>query len=117
MGAAAAEAAPRRRISGTQPLSGDIADTSRRPKGGGQTPFLEKSELWVADLESGRSELLLRGFAVTGYDISEGGRRVVFAAVDEKALTHLWLAATDHRFPRSPRSLRSQECASSTTQT
>jgi Tol biopolymer transport system component len=76
-------------------------------KGGGQTPYLEKSELWVVDLDSGRSELLLPGFSVTGYDISEDGRRVVFAAVDDNAKTHLWLAATDHRFP--PRAVPNAE--------
>ena len=70
--------------------------------GGGQTPNLEKSELWVADLESGRRELLLPGFAVTGYDISDDGRRIVFAALDTNAKPHLWLGATDRRVPPRP---------------
>ena len=47
---------------------------------GGTSPFLGASELWVADLDSGRNEVLLPGFAVTGYSISQDGQRVVFAA-------------------------------------
>jgi Tol biopolymer transport system component len=66
---------------------------------GGTSPFLGPSELWVADLASGHSEALLPGFAVTSYDISPDGRRVVFSAIDADGKSHIWLAPTDRRSP------------------
>jgi serine/threonine protein kinase len=66
---------------------------------GGASPFLGPSELWMADLESGHNESLLPGFAVTSYDLSRDGRRVVFSAVDADGKSHIWLASTDRRSP------------------
>jgi serine/threonine protein kinase len=66
---------------------------------GGASPFLGPSELWMADLESGHNEPLLPGFAVTSYDLSRDGRRVVFSAVDADGKSHIWLASTDRRSP------------------
>ena len=65
------------------------------------------SELWVAELDSGRSEPLLPGFAVavTGpgsygsYDISPDGRQVVVASPDGDGKSRLWLAPLDRRSP------------------
>ena len=65
------------------------------------------SELWVAELDSGRSEPLLPGFAVavqgTGaegsYDISTDGRQVVVASADSGGKSRLWLAPLDRRSP------------------
>ena len=65
------------------------------------------SELWVAELGSGRSEPLLPGFAVavTGsgaygsYDISPDGRQVVVASPDNGGKSRLWLAPLDRRSP------------------
>jgi len=65
------------------------------------------SELWVAELDSGRSEPLLPGFAVamTGpgaygsYDISPDGRQVVVASPDKGGKSRLWLAPLDRRSP------------------
>jgi WD40 repeat protein len=65
------------------------------------------SELWVAELDSGRSEPLLPGFAVamagpgsTGaYDISPDGRQVVMASPDSGGKLRLWLAPLDRRSP------------------
>lgn len=62
---------------------------------GGTSPFLGASELWVADLASGRNEALLPGIAVTGYDLSHDGTRVVFSANDSAGNPHLWIAPTD----------------------
>jgi serine/threonine protein kinase len=62
---------------------------------GGTSPFLGASELWVADLASGRSQPLLPGFAVTGYDISQDGRHIVFSATDSGGKSRLWLVPTD----------------------
>ena len=62
---------------------------------GGTSPFLGASELWVADIESGRNQPLLPGFAVTGYDLSKDGTRLVFSALDSSGKSRLWLAPTD----------------------
>jgi serine/threonine protein kinase len=63
------------------------------------------SELWVAELDSGRSEPLLPGFAVAllaqgslpTYDISPDGRQVVMASPDSGGKLRLWLAPLDRR--------------------
>jgi eukaryotic-like serine/threonine-protein kinase len=57
----------------------------------------DASELRVVELESGRNEPLLPGFAVAGYgrhayDISPDGRRVVVAVLDRDGRSQLWLA-------------------------
>lgn len=65
---------------------------------------LSGSELWVADLDSGRSEPLLPGFPLGGqlespYDISPDGRRVVVQASDREGRSRLWWAPLDRRSP------------------
>ena len=62
------------------------------------------SELWVAELDSGRSEPLLPGFAVArgsygSYDIAPDGRQVVVASPDGDGKLRLWLAPLDRRSP------------------
>jgi len=64
---------------------------------GGTSPFLGASELWVADIESGRNEPLLPGIAITGYDLSRDGKRVVFSAADSDGSSQLWIASTDRK--------------------
>ena len=66
-------------------------------------------ELWVADLDSGRSEPLLPGFDVAStpgspraYDISPDGRQVVMASPDSGGKLRLWLAPLDRSAPRRP---------------
>lgn len=66
---------------------------------------LISGELWVAELDSGQKTRLLPGFLVTGYDISQDGKKVVFAAVDEARRSRVWLASTDGRQP--PQSIAS----------
>jgi serine/threonine protein kinase len=56
-------------------------------------------ELWAADLVSGRSERVLPGFTIAGFDISDDGARVVFAAANAERKPRLWLASLDGRFP------------------
>jgi Tol biopolymer transport system component/predicted Ser/Thr protein kinase len=76
----------------------------------GQT---ERGELWSTELASGRSERVLPGyevqteFAVSNFAISKDGGTVVFARKDEKGLSHLWVASTDHR--DSPKELGAEE--------
>jgi eukaryotic-like serine/threonine-protein kinase len=61
------------------------------------------SELWIAELDSGRSEVLLPGVPLAGYnrayDISADGRNVVVASLDKSGKTRLWLAPLDRRAP------------------
>jgi Tol biopolymer transport system component/tRNA A-37 threonylcarbamoyl transferase component Bud32 len=65
------------------------------------------SELWVAELDSGRSEPLLPGFALTapgagalgGYDISADGRQIVLASPDSSGKVRLWLSPLDRHLP------------------
>jgi Tol biopolymer transport system component len=67
------------------------------------------SELWVAELDSGHSELLLPGVAVARagsapsplpeYDISRDGRQVVAALPDKGGKSRLWVAPLDRRSP------------------
>jgi hypothetical protein len=62
---------------------------------GGTSPMLGASELWVADIASGRNEPLLPGIAVTGYDLSKDSKHVVFSAADSRGSSRLWIAPTD----------------------
>jgi hypothetical protein len=59
------------------------------------------SELWIAELDSGRSEPLLPGFPLAGahsaYDISADGRQVVLGSPDKAGKSRLWLASLDRR--------------------
>ena len=65
------------------------------------------TELWVAELDSGRSEPLLPGFPITdsdvvgrqSYDITPDGRQVVMASADSSGKLRLWLAPLDRRSP------------------
>ena len=68
-----------------------------------QTVFFPNGELWVVDLAAGRSEQLLPGIRVTGYDVSRDDRRVVFTAPDASGHSRLWNAPLDHR--TAPRQL------------
>ena len=74
----------------------------------------ETAELWSTELESGRSERVLPGYGIEiggftlgNYAVANDGETVVIAKRDEKRVTHLWIAATDHR--TSPRELESTE--------
>jgi eukaryotic-like serine/threonine-protein kinase len=64
-------------------------------------------ELWKTDLDSGRSEAVLPGVNMIGYDISRDGTQVTFAALDEGGVAHVWLARLDRQLP--PRQLTTLE--------
>lgn len=64
------------------------------------------NELWVADLDSNRTEPLLPGFPISipvdpsaiwrvGYDVSPDGRQVVFFSPDREGKFRLWLTPID----------------------
>jgi serine/threonine protein kinase len=68
----------------------------------------DRSELWIAELNSGFTEPLLPGFSIgTGgtaaprapYDVSPDGEHVVVEAVDAQAKSRLWLASIDRKSP------------------
>ena len=80
-------------------LSADGRKLYYRILKGGTSPFLGPSELWMEETDSGTREPLLPGFAVTSYDISADGTRVVFSAIDASGKSRIWLASADRRTP------------------
>jgi len=52
-------------------------------------------ELWVSDLDSGKSEPVIQGFSIISYDVSPDGRRIVFAAVPSSGPTEIWIASRE----------------------
>ena len=56
------------------------------------------SELWLADITTGRAERVLPGLKITGYSVSGDGR-VLAAVVEEDGKTRLWIASADGRTP------------------
>jgi serine/threonine protein kinase/Tol biopolymer transport system component len=53
--------------------------------------------LRVANLDTGRTEVLAPGFQTIDYDISADGQQVVMEAVDAGGISRLWLARLDGR--------------------
>jgi eukaryotic-like serine/threonine-protein kinase len=76
-----------------------------------QQPGSNAFELWRTVLASGKSDRVLPGYnfnTVTdakSYSLTPDGSRVVFAMKDNKGLSQLWTASTDHR--GSPRQIPS----------
>lgn len=64
-------------------------------------------EFFVADLATGHSEKPFPGCAVTRYDVSTDGKRVVFAALDAEERSAIWLASLTHSF--APKRLTQSE--------
>jgi eukaryotic-like serine/threonine-protein kinase len=67
-------------------------------------PAFGPTELWGADLGSGRREVLLPGIAVgadplPAYDISPDARQIVVTGVDNHAKHRLWVVDTDRKSP------------------
>ena len=71
------------------------------------------AELWSTDLASGKSDRVVPGYGIestlpdyyASYAVTEDGNRVAFVKRDEKGISHLWIASTDHR--TSPQQLAS----------
>ena len=66
---------------------------------GGTSPALGASELWMADIGSGRNEPLFPGVAITGYELSQDGKRIVFSANGSTGANQLWIASADRTDP------------------
>ncbi|GAC1693744.1 MAG: hypothetical protein NVS9B5_36450 [Terriglobales bacterium] len=60
-------------------------------------------ELWVAELDSGRTEVVLPGISMSEFDVSPDGERIAFAAFDKEGSSHVWVASLDRSTP--PRQL------------
>ena len=71
------------------------------------------AELWSTELTSGRSDRVVPGYGIdstlldyyASYAVTEDGNRVAFVKRDEKGISHMWIASTDHR--NSPQQLAS----------
>jgi hypothetical protein len=61
--------------------------------------YRDLGDVMVADLKSGHSEPLVRGFPVLNFDISRDGRQVVMEAPDNAGKARLWLAPLDRSSP------------------
>lgn len=67
-------------------------------------PGSSPTELWRADITSGRREVLLPGIAVQAnpspaYDISPDGRQIVATGLDNRGKPRLWVVNTDRSAP------------------
>jgi serine/threonine protein kinase/Tol biopolymer transport system component len=73
------------------------------------------AELWSTELTSGRSDRVVAGYGIdatfpdyyASYAVTDDGNRVAFVKRDEKEISHIWIASTDHR--TSPQQLASVE--------
>jgi len=63
------------------------------------TFYRDPGELRIADLQSGRSEPVVRGFSVLDYDISPDGQQVVMWTADREGKPRLWVAPFDRSAP------------------
>jgi len=66
------------------------------------TWYRDPGELRIADLESGRSEPVVRGLSVLDYDISPDGQRVVIWTMDTEGKPRLWVARLDRSSSPAP---------------
>ena len=73
-------------------------------------PGERAGELWQVNLQTSRSEALFPGVQVSSYDLSPDGSRIVFAALDDRGTSHIWLGRTDHA--TAPRQLLAAEADS-----
>jgi Tol biopolymer transport system component len=68
------------------------------------SPDTAVGELWEVDLRSGATQAVLPGFSISEFSQSPDGREIVFAALDDEAVSSLWLAPLDRS--ASPRKLQ-----------
>jgi eukaryotic-like serine/threonine-protein kinase len=73
----------------------------------GPASTVAAGELWVTDMDSGRSERPLPGVSMTAFEISPDGKKVVYCAADAQGQSYVWIASLQRRF--SPRRLAPTE--------
>jgi len=61
--------------------------------------YRDAGEVRIADLASGRSEPVVRGFQALDYDLSADGRQVVMQTASPDGKQQLWIAQLDHSSP------------------
>ncbi len=61
--------------------------------------YRDLGEVRVADLESGRSEPLVRGLEALNYDISRDGQQVAMETADREGKPQIWLVPLDRNSP------------------
>jgi hypothetical protein len=54
-------------------------------------------ELWVKDLQTGKTDRVLPTYAMTDYAISHDGKKIVFSMRDQGGHSALWIAPTNRR--------------------
>jgi hypothetical protein len=69
--------------------------------------YRDSGEVRIADLESGRSEPVVRGLQVFDFDLSADGREIAMETADPHGKPRIWLASLDHSAP--PRQLSNVE--------
>jgi hypothetical protein len=61
--------------------------------------YRDMTEVRVVDLESGRSEPLVRGLPALNYEVSADGQKVVMETADREGKPRVWLASLDGSTP------------------
>jgi hypothetical protein len=56
-------------------------------------------ELWRVDVDSGKSEAMLRGVSMVEYNVSKDGRQVIYTTLPSSRESQLWLAPLDRTSP------------------
>jgi eukaryotic-like serine/threonine-protein kinase len=75
----------------------------------------DAAELWSTELTTGNSDRVVPGYGIdanfvdyyASYAVTEDGNWVAFLKRDDKGISHIWIASTDHR--TSPQQLPSVE--------
>jgi hypothetical protein len=71
----------------------------------------DPGEVWVADLETGRSAPLVPGLQAFSFDISPDGRQIVMEVLDKEGKPRLWLAPLDRSAsPTQIPNIEGREC-------
>jgi len=73
----------------------------------GSSRAFVSGELWVAEVDSGRTERVLPGVSMTDFEIAPDGEQVAFASPNSEGSSRVWVAALDRRTP--PRQLATLE--------
>jgi len=55
------------------------------------------SELWMRELSSGKMDIVLPGYAMDSYSVSQDGKQVAFSANDAPGHAGIWIAPTNRR--------------------